>query len=61
MLDDPHLAATDFFHRRTHPTEGEYVEMRLPIEFGVESPREVRPPPGLGDDGAAIRAELGLA
>lgn len=60
MRDDPHLCATGFFRARTHPLEGGYVEMPLPIRFAARSVPEGPPPPGIDQDGAAIRAELGL-
>jgi crotonobetainyl-CoA:carnitine CoA-transferase CaiB-like acyl-CoA transferase len=58
IRDDPHLAATGFFRARTHPEEGEYVEMPLPIRFGVRDVPEGAVPPGIDADGDAIRREL---
>lgn len=29
MLDDTHLQATGLLHRRTHPTEGDYLEVDM--------------------------------
>lgn len=58
MLDDPHLAATEFFKRRQHPSEGTYHEIAAPVRFGAMPQPERRPPPLLDQDGAAIRAEL---
>jgi crotonobetainyl-CoA:carnitine CoA-transferase CaiB-like acyl-CoA transferase len=49
MLDDPHLNAVGFFHRREHPSEGTYVELRAPVRFGVTPLPEVRFPPRLGE------------
>ncbi|MDG5750628.1 CoA transferase [Qipengyuania sp. XHP0211] len=49
MLDDPHLAATGFFRKRTHPTEGGYREMRPPFAFGDYDMPELAPPPLLGE------------
>jgi len=59
IREDPHLAATGFFRARTHPEEGAYVEMPLPIRFGARSVPEGAVPPGIDADGAAIRRELG--
>lgn len=58
IRDDPHLAATGFFRVRSHPEEGEYVEMPLPIRFGVRDVPEGVVPPGIDADGEAIRREL---
>ncbi|MCZ8019937.1 CoA transferase [Novosphingobium sp.] len=58
MLDDPHLAATGFFRRREHPSEGTYHEIGAPVRFGALPTAERSPPPLLDQDGAAIRAEL---
>jgi len=45
ILEDPHLAATDFFARQDHPTEGAHVAMRPPIRFEryPAGPREAAP------------------
>ncbi|WP_292966835.1 CaiB/BaiF CoA transferase family protein [Novosphingobium sp. UBA1939] len=54
---DPHLAAVDFFHHRDHPTEGGYVEMRLPIRFAAMPARDLAHPPAIDEHGPALRAE----
>ncbi len=59
IRDDPHLAATGFFRARTHPEEGDYVEMPLPIRFGARSVPEGAVAPAIDRDGEAIRRELG--
>ncbi|MBX7495270.1 CoA transferase [Qipengyuania sp. 6B39] len=53
ILEDPHLAATGFFRRREHPTEGTYVEMRPPFTFGDYDPPELAPTPHVGEHNAA--------
>ena len=58
VIDDPHLAATGFFKRRVHPSEGPYFEQAAPVRFGDYPPAEVSMPPQLGADGDAIRADL---
>ena len=58
VIDDPHLAATGFFRRRVHPSEGAYFEQAAPIRFGGCPAPELSMPPQLDADGAAIRAEL---
>lgn len=57
ILNDPHLQATGFFRRRTHPTEGAYYEMRAPVKFGAAAVRDTIPPPVLDQQGEAIRAK----
>lgn len=58
VIDDPHLAATGFFRRREHPSEGPYREQAAPVRFGAQVQRDLAMPPQLDGDGAAIRAEL---
>ena len=50
MLNDPHLSETGFFSRRTHPTEGDYVEMRSPVRYSAYPNPINRPPPLIGQD-----------
>jgi crotonobetainyl-CoA:carnitine CoA-transferase CaiB-like acyl-CoA transferase len=56
--DDPHLVATGFFGRRTHPTEGDYLEMRPPVRFGAAYRRRTDGAPGLGQHTEDVRREL---
>jgi len=49
ILDDPHLAATGFFRRRAHPSEGTVIEMRPPFSFGDYDFAELSPTPTLGE------------
>ena len=58
VIDDPHLAATGYFRRRVHPSEGAYFEQAAPVRFGGCPAPELAMPPQLDADGAAIRAEL---
>ncbi|HJS10539.1 CoA transferase [Sphingopyxis sp.] len=55
ILDDPHLAATGFFSRQEHPTEGAHFAMAHPVRFGVEIGPERRLAPHLGEHGDSIR------
>jgi crotonobetainyl-CoA:carnitine CoA-transferase CaiB-like acyl-CoA transferase len=59
MLEDPHLRQSGFFSRKTHPTEGDHYEMSPPIRYGARPGADRRPAPLVGQDSAAIRAELG--
>jgi crotonobetainyl-CoA:carnitine CoA-transferase CaiB-like acyl-CoA transferase len=58
ILDDPHLAATGFFKRRTHPTEGDYFEMQTPLRFGDFQQPELNHAPTLGEQSEAVRASV---
>src|SRR6218665_3802057 len=41
LLDDPHLAATGFFKRVEHPTEGTLVATNVPVRFS-RTPGSIR-------------------
>jgi len=58
IKDDPHLAATGFFRRRTHPDVGAYDEMQPPVKYGAAEPRDLGFAPRIDADGDAIRAEI---
>jgi crotonobetainyl-CoA:carnitine CoA-transferase CaiB-like acyl-CoA transferase len=60
VMNEPHLAATGFFRKRIHPSEGNYIEMRQPVRYSAMPPRDVRPAPLLDEHGDEIRRELGL-
>ncbi len=50
LLSDPQLGASGFFRTRTHPQEGVYREMALPIRFG-DHPEALRfPARRIGED-----------
>ncbi|MBC7131975.1 MAG: CoA transferase [Roseovarius sp.] len=50
LPDDPHLAATGFFQRLAHPTEGEIWTTRPPVRFSATPARaDHRPAPRLGE------------
>jgi crotonobetainyl-CoA:carnitine CoA-transferase CaiB-like acyl-CoA transferase len=56
MLDEPHLQATGFFQRRTHPSEGDYFEMAHPVRFSDVQAGTEAFPPKLNEQGDKIRA-----
>jgi crotonobetainyl-CoA:carnitine CoA-transferase CaiB-like acyl-CoA transferase len=58
ILDEPHLSATGFFKRRTHPTEGDYFEMKPPIAFGDAETIPGHFPPRLGEQSDDVREEF---
>lgn len=60
LPEDPHLKAVDFFGRYDHPHLGPYNVMKPPVRF-TGTPSNVRKhPPRLGEDTAAVRAEMGF-
>lgn len=58
ILKDEHLAATGFFRKRSHPSEGDYYEMQPPVRFGDAPTIPDLMPPLPGEHGDAIRAAL---
>ncbi|WP_051416364.1 CaiB/BaiF CoA-transferase family protein [Paracoccus sp. J55] len=50
ILNDPQLAASEFFRIRHHPSEGPYREMRLPIRFTGHPEAERIPARSIGED-----------
>jgi crotonobetainyl-CoA:carnitine CoA-transferase CaiB-like acyl-CoA transferase len=58
MVDEPHLRATGFFKRRTHPTEGDYFEMQPPVKFSDAQTVPRGFPPKIDEQGEEIRARL---
>ncbi|RMB04760.1 CaiB/BaiF CoA transferase family protein [Eilatimonas milleporae] len=60
LQNDPHLAATNFFQLREHPTEGGYWEIQPPVRFNGIPRKEIRPAAHIGQDTDAVLAELGL-
>lgn len=57
LHNDPHLAATQFFQRRTHPTEGNYWEAQPPVQFVGAPSREINPAPNLGQHSDEVLSE----
>lgn len=58
IKDDPHLVATDFFKRRTHPSEGDYFDMQSPLSFSDYDHPELCHAPKLGEQTAQVRGEV---
>jgi crotonobetainyl-CoA:carnitine CoA-transferase CaiB-like acyl-CoA transferase len=59
VMEDPHLADTGLFQKIEHPTEGTITNLRNPIQFSSYSPELKWPAPHIGQDSAAILAEIG--
>ena len=61
LRDDPHLNATGFFYRATHPSEGDIVMAGPPLRFSDSPAAITRLPPRLGEHGREILEEIGLS
>ena len=60
ILDDPHLAATDFFEQVDHPTEGRIRSMRPAIRWSDTPPGAARPAPRHGEHGIEVLQQAGF-
>jgi crotonobetainyl-CoA:carnitine CoA-transferase CaiB-like acyl-CoA transferase len=61
VTQDPHLQAVGFFRKRTHPSEGDFLEMQPPIRYADAPPQDARFAPRLGEHTEEIKAELRAA
>jgi crotonobetainyl-CoA:carnitine CoA-transferase CaiB-like acyl-CoA transferase len=61
MVDEPHLNATGFFKRRTHPSEGDYMEIQPPVRFSDAETVPGKMPSQVGEDGPAVRGRVAAA
>jgi crotonobetainyl-CoA:carnitine CoA-transferase CaiB-like acyl-CoA transferase len=55
IKNDPHLEASGFFKRRTHPTEGDYFEIQPPIRFDDYERPVLDHAPKLGEHSEEVR------
>jgi crotonobetainyl-CoA:carnitine CoA-transferase CaiB-like acyl-CoA transferase len=61
IVADPHLAATGFFRKVEHPTEGTIRSMAVPSEWSESTPEYRRHAPRLGQHTREVLAEAGYA
>jgi crotonobetainyl-CoA:carnitine CoA-transferase CaiB-like acyl-CoA transferase len=61
LIDDPHLAAVDFFTAMEHPTEGAIRLTGIPSRWSRSQPAITRHPPGLGEHSIEIAREAGFS
>jgi crotonobetainyl-CoA:carnitine CoA-transferase CaiB-like acyl-CoA transferase len=61
IVADPHLAATGYFRRVEHPSEGTLRSMAVPSEWSESPPQYRRHAPRLGEHTAEVLREVGLA
>jgi crotonobetainyl-CoA:carnitine CoA-transferase CaiB-like acyl-CoA transferase len=61
LIDDPHLAAVDFFQDIEHPTEGPLRLVGIPSRWSSTQPAITRPPPNLGEHSEEVLGEAGLS
>ena len=60
VMADPQLAATGFFKRATHPSEGEIAFTDLPVRFGERPIAPARLQPRLGEHSIDVLREAGF-
>ncbi len=61
LFSDPQLAASGFFQRVTHPSEGEILHTELPVRFGGASMTSQRLQPRLGEHSFEVLREAGFS
>jgi formyl-CoA transferase len=60
LFTDPQLAASGFFKRAAHPSEGEILYTDLPVRFGGASSTSERLQPRLGEHSFEVLREAGF-
>ncbi len=60
LLSDEQLRASGLLRRRTHPTEGDYIEVGPPVRFSAWQPPEPRPAASMGQHSEEVARELGV-
>lgn len=60
LLDNPQLKASGLLREREHPTEGRYVEVRMPVRFSARAQAEMAHPAAMGEHSVEVARELGV-
>ena len=60
LIDDPHLAAVEFFQTKTHPTEGSIRYAGIPSRWNGASLQITRHAPRIGEHSLSILREAGV-
>jgi len=60
LIDDPHLAAVEFFQTRTHPTEGLIRYIGIPSRWNGAALKINRHAPRIGEHSVAVLKEAGV-
>jgi crotonobetainyl-CoA:carnitine CoA-transferase CaiB-like acyl-CoA transferase len=61
LIDDPHLAAVEFFQTKAHPTEGSIRYTGIPSRWNGVALKITRHAPRLGEHSLAVLKEAGIA
>lgn len=61
LPDDPQLQASGLFRKRTHPTEGDYLEVRPPVRFSGYEYADLAHAAAPGQHSAEVARELGVS
>ncbi|KQP05118.1 CaiB/BaiF CoA-transferase family protein [Pseudorhodoferax sp. Leaf265] len=61
LPNDPQLIASGLFRTRTHPTEGDYLEVGPPVRFSAYDCAPRAHAPHAGEHSAELARELGVA
>ena len=61
LIDDPHLAAVEFFQTRPHPTEGRIRYNGIPSRWNGTALKITRHAPRLGEHSLAVLREAGIS
>jgi crotonobetainyl-CoA:carnitine CoA-transferase CaiB-like acyl-CoA transferase len=61
LIDDPHLAAVEFFQTRPHPTEGRIRYNGIPSRWNGAALKITRHAPRLGEHSLAVLKEAGIS
>ena len=61
LIDDPHLAAVEFFQSKTHPTEGRVRYTGIPSRWNGAALKITRHAPRLGEHSLSVLKEAGIS